>query len=233
MTDKADDTIKLIRRCYLFSDAQQDSLKRLAQLSHIETLPKNREVFAAGDPPDGLRILMSGLVRTWINNAEGRELTLTLIEPGDAFGEIALLDGAARSANTTVIEPARLLLLRQAAFDEVLDDDPALMRHLIVLLCDRLRRNTDDLRGFAFQDMGARLAAKLFELTMVHAELSGNTAVFGRKFSQTELANMLGATREAINKRLAVLSYDSVLSIKNGLITIHDLKALQALGQEE
>ncbi|SNS61179.1 Crp/Fnr family transcriptional regulator [Antarctobacter heliothermus] len=231
MSDQTDDTIKLIRQCYLFTEAQEDSLKRLAQLSHIETLPKGRDIFSAGDPPDGLRILISGLVRTWINNAEGRELTLTLIEPGDAFGEIALLDGAERSANTTVLEPARLLLLRQSAFDKVLEDDPALMRHLIVLLCDRLRRNTEDLRGFAFHDMGARLAAKLFELTMVHAVVSGNTAVFGRKFSQTELANMLGATREAINKRLSALSYDEVLSIKNGLITILDLQALRALGQ--
>jgi CRP-like cAMP-binding protein len=231
MSDQTDDTIKLIRQCYLFTEAQEDSLKRLAQLSRIETLPKNRDIFAAGDPPDGLRILISGLVRTWINNAEGRELTLTLIEPGDAFGEIALLDGAERSANTTVLEPARLLLLRQSAFEKVLEQDPALMRHLIVLLCDRLRRNTDDLRGFAFHDMGARLAAKLHELTMVHAVVSENTAVFGRKFSQTELANMLGATREAINKRLAALSYDGVLSIKNGLITILDLKALRALGQ--
>ena len=231
MSDPTADTIKLIRQCYLFTQAQEGSLKRLAQLSHIETLPKNREIFAAGDPPDGLRILISGLVRTWINNAEGRELTLTLIEPGEAFGEIALLDGAERSANTTVLEPARLLLLRQSAFDRVLEEDPALMRHLIVLLCDRLRRNTDDLRGFAFHDMGARLAAKLYELTMVHAVVTGNTALFGRKFSQTELANMLGATREAINKRLAALSYDGVLSIKTGLITILDLKALRALGQ--
>ena len=231
MIDQTDDRIKLIRQCYLFTEAQDDSLKRLAQLSHIETLPKNRDIFAAGDPPDGLRILISGLVRTWINNAEGRELTLTLIEPGEAFGEIALLDGAERSANTTVLEPARLLLLRQSAFDRVLEEDPALMRHLIVLLCDRLRRNTDDLRGFAFHDMGARLAAKLYELTMVHAVVTGNTALFGRKFSQTELANMLGATREAINKRLAALSYDGVLSIKAGLITILDLRALRALGQ--
>lgn len=74
---------------------------------------------------------------------------------------------------------------------------------------------------------------KLYDLTMVHAVLSGNTAVFQRKFSQTELANMLGATREAINKRLAALSYDGVLSIKSGLITIHDLGVLRELGQPD
>lgn len=233
MKDPNDTKSELIRQCYLFADAADDSIRRLARLSQIETLPKRREVFAAGDPSDGLRILVSGLVRTWISDAEGRELTLTLIEPGEAFGEIALLDGSERSANATVLEPAQVLLLRQSAFDDVLDEDIGLARHLIVLLCDRLRRNTEDLRGFAFHDMGARLAGKLYDLAMAHADVTGNTARFERKFSQTELANMLGATREAINKRLAGLSYDGVLSIDAGRITIIDLPELRRLAHAE
>jgi CRP-like cAMP-binding protein len=225
-TDKAD----VIRQCYLFAEAGAQSLGRLAAQSQFETVPKRKAIFAEGDASDGLRIVVSGLVRIWINDAEGRELTLNLMEAGDAFGEIALLDGAARTANATAEEPTRYLLLRQSSFDAVLAEEPALARHLIALLCERVRANTADLYGFAFQDMQARLAGKLYELALSHSEMPGdNTARFTRKFSQTELAAMLGATREAINKRLAALSGQGVVAIEGGWLTILDLQALRRL----
>jgi len=227
------DKAEIIRKCYLFTDASPDSISRLAESSLMETVPKNKLLFAAEDEVDGLRILISGLVRVWINDAEGRELTLTLIEAGEAFGEIALLDGDLRSANATVIEASQMLLLKRSAFDEILDSDPNLARHLIVLLCDRLRRNTQDLRGFAFQDLRMRLSQKLYELAMAHAEMDGKGAKMTRKFSQTEFAHMLGATREAVNKRLAAMTFDGIVIIKNGWIKIPDLEALRNEAEEE
>lgn len=228
-TDKAE----IIRKCYLFTDASPDSIARLSERSLVETTKKNRALFAAEDEVDGLRILIGGLVRIWINDPEGRELTLTLIEPGEAFGEIALLDGDLRSANATVIEASQMLLLKRSAFDEILDSDPKLARHLIVLLCDRLRRNTQDLRGFAFQGLRARLGQKLYELSMAHAEMTEKGAKMTRKFSQTEFAQMLGATREAINKLLAAMSFDGLVTIRNGWIEIPDLEALRREAAEE
>lgn len=220
------DRAEIIRRCYLFTDASADSIARLVECSHVETAPENRVLFETGDEVDGLRIVIDGLIRIWINDIEGRELTLTLIEPGEAFGEIALLDGDLRSANATVADASRMLLLKRDAFDRVLGNDPKLARHLIVLLCDRLRRNTQDLQGFAFQDLRVRLGQKLYELAMAHAELEGKGAKMTRKFSQTEFAQMLGATREAINKRLSAMSFDGVVIVRNGWIEIPDLEAL-------
>jgi len=205
----------IIRKCYLFTDANPASIERLAERSLMETVPKNRQLFSTGDDVDGLRILIDGLVRVWINDAEGRELTLTLIEAGEAFGEIALLDGDVRSANSTVIEASHM------------------PRHLIVLLCDRLRRNTDDLRGFAFQDLRARLSQKIYELAMAHAEMDGKAAKMTRKFSQTEFAHMLGATREAVNKRLSAMSFDGVVTVANGWIEIPDMDILRQEMEED
>jgi len=230
MTPATRERAELIRQCYLFEEAQPESIAQLAASSTLETRARRTDVFDAGDAPDGMRVVVSGLIRIWINDAQGRELTLTLIEPGEAFGEIALLDGAARTANASVLETAQMLLLRKAAFDAVLETDPGLARHLIVLLCDRLRRNTSDLRGFAFQDVGARLAAKLYDLAMGHAELSGDEARFGARFSQTELAHMLGVTREAVNKRLAAMVCDGILSMDEGRITVRSLAALRQRG---
>lgn len=223
----------IIRKCYLFTDANPASIERLAERSLMETVPKNRQLFSTGDDVDGLRILIDGLVRVWINDAEGRELTLTLIEAGEAFGEIALLDGDVRSANSTVIEASHMLLLKRSTFDEILDSDPKLARHLIVLLCDRLRRNTDDLRGFAFQDLRARLSQKIYELAMAHAEMDGKAAKMTRKFSQTEFAHMLGATREAVNKRLSAMSFDGVVTVANGWIEIPDMDILRQEMEED
>jgi CRP-like cAMP-binding protein len=230
MTQATQDRAALIRQCYLFEDATPESIAQLAASSTLETRARRTDVFDAGDEPDGMRVLISGLVRIWINDAEGRELTLTLIEPGEAFGEIALLDGAPRTANASVLEPAQMLLLRKSAFDAVLATDPGLAQHLIVLLCDRLRRNTSDLHGFAFQDIGTRLAAKLHDLAMGHAELDGDAARFTGRFSQTELAQMLGVTREAVNKRLAALCVDGILAIEEGRITVRSLAALRRRG---
>jgi len=227
MTPSTQDRAALIRQCYLFKDAQPASVAQLAASSTIETRAQGTDVFETGDPADGMRVLVTGLVRIWLNDAEGGELTLTLVEPGEAFGEIALLDGANRTANASVLETAQILLLRRAAFDALLDTDPGLARHLILLLCDRLRRNTSDLRGFAFHDVGERLAAKLHELAMGHADLRGDEAHFTAKFSQSELAKMLGVTREAVNKRLAALCCDGVLSIEKGRITVRSLAALR------
>jgi CRP-like cAMP-binding protein len=233
MTRATEDRAALIRHCYLFAEAQPASIAQLAASSTLETRARRTDVFEAGDAPDGMRVVVSGLIRIWINDAQGRELTLTLIESGEAFGEIALLDGAARTANASVLEPAQMLLLRKTAFDAVLETDPGLARHLIVLLCDRLRRNTSDLRGFAFQDVGMRLASKLHDLAMGHADLSGDMARFTNRFSQTELAQMLGVTREAVNKRLAALCCDGILSIEEGRITVLSLAALRMRGSED
>ncbi len=226
MNGMKEDKSAIIRGCYLFAEANDDSISQLAERSSIEKRENNTSLFMAGDDADGLRIVLSGLVRIWINDTDGRELTLTLLKSGDPFGEIALLDGQPRSANATVIEPSSLLLLRRSVFDDVLHSDAHLARHLVLLLCGILRRNTEDLRGFAFHGLGARLTQKLHELAIAHAVIDNGSARFTRKFSQTELAQMLGATREAINRRLAAMSYDGTISVTNGLIEIPDLNAL-------
>lgn len=227
------DKMDIIRKCYLFTEASPDSIARLAEYSLVENAPKNRQLFETGDEVDGLRVVIDGLVRIWINDIEGRELTLTLVEAGEAFGEIALLDGDLRSANATVADSAQMLLLKRDAFTTVLEGDPKLAQHLILLLCDRLRRNTQDLHGFAFQDLRVRLGQKLYELVMAHAEMEGKGARMTRKFSQTELAHMLGATREAVNKRLSAMSFDGVVTIKNGWIEIPDLDALRQEAEQD
>jgi CRP-like cAMP-binding protein len=227
------DTVAAIRSCYLFTGADRHSVEALSRSSRIVRHAAGSPVFMEGDEADGLRVVLSGLVRIWIADADGRELTLALMEPGDPFGEIALLDGLPRTANATVMEATQCLFTPVGAMDRALAENPRLARHLIQLLCEILRRNTEAMGGFAFLGLDGRLAQKLHDLALAHAELEGSRAQFTRRFSQTDLARMLGVTREALNKRLNALVHDGVVEQANGLIAIPDLPALAARARVE
>ncbi|TVS18743.1 MAG: Crp/Fnr family transcriptional regulator [Gammaproteobacteria bacterium] len=220
--------VEALRSCYLFTDADAQSVELLGEASHVVRLPAGSALFSAGDESNGLYIMRSGLVRIWVADTEGRELTLALMEPGDPFGEIALLDRLPRSASATAIEDTICLLTPVSAMEAALEQNPRLARHLIEQLCEILRRNTRELSGYAFLSLDARLAQKLYELALAYAETDGKTAHFTRRFSQTELAQMLGATREAVNKRLAALVHDGLVRQKDGYVTLTDLAALKA-----
>lgn len=217
----------LIRRSFLFKDVAQPILERLAALSVTRKLDRREALFNRGEEGDALYAVVEGLVRIWVGSDSGKELTFSIMEPGDVFGEIALLDGLPRTANATAQEATLLLVIQRSAFLSVLDSEPILARHIIELLCERMRKKTDLLSDFAFADLPVRLARKLGELVVAHAEIDGNQARLGRRFSQTELAQMLGVSREAINKQLAAWSHKGIVSTEDGGLTILDLATLR------
>jgi len=220
------DKFKALRSCHLFRNTSPDSIAPLVQASCVESRYAGEPIFAAADEADGLRVVLSGQVRIWLANSEGRELTLSLLGPGDAFGEIALLDGLPRTANASCIDATDCLFLPKKALQAALERDTSLAQALIHSLCELLRQNLDTLSGFAFAALDKRLAAKLHELALDHALLEGRTARFSRRFPQTELAQLLGVTREAVNKRFKVLEHDGLVSQDGGYLVVHDLAAL-------
>ena len=172
--------------------------------------------------------MAAGPAPSLLGRPEGRELTLALLEPGEVFGEIALLDGLPRSANATAIEKSECLLTPASAFSAALMHDHQLAVHLIELLCEMLRRNNEAIGAFAFLGLDGRLAQKLHDLAMAHAVLDDGAARFTRRFSQLDLAQMLGVSREAVNKRLSIFAHDGLVLQTDGLFEIPDLSALSA-----
>ncbi|MGH6894474.1 MAG: Crp/Fnr family transcriptional regulator [Dongiaceae bacterium] len=217
----------LIRRSFLFRDVSQPILERLSALSVTKQLDRREALFNRGDEGDALYAVVEGLVRIWVGSDSGKELTFSMMEPGDVFGEIALLDGLPRTANATAQETTLLLVMQRSAFLSVIENEPSLARHIIELLCERMRLKTDLLSDFAFADLPVRLARKLGDLVMAHGEIDGNEARLGRRFSQTELAQMLGVSREAINKQLSAWSHKGLVSTEDGGLTILDLNTLR------
>ena len=217
----------LIRRSFLFKDVSDAVLGRLSTLSVTKQLGRRETLFNRGDEGDALYAVIDGLVRIWVGSDSGKELTFSIMEPGDVFGEIALLDGLPRTANATAQETTQLLVIQRSAFLSVLENDAQLGRHIIELLCERLRLKTDLLSDFAFAELPVRLARKLNDLVTAHAEIDGNSARLGKRFSQTELAQMLGVSREAINKQLSAWSNKGIVSTEEGGLTITDLGGLR------
>ena len=227
MTALRDERETALRKCYLFAGLAPESLAPLAQASSIQVIEPHTDIFAAGDPVDGLRVVISGQVRLWIADRDGRELTLHFAEPGDSFGEIALLDNLPRTAAATASETTRCLMLRVNAVETALAADPALS------LCEILRRNVDTISGFAFSALDARLARQLYDLAHDHAEITGHSAQFTRRFSQTDLTNLIGVTREAVNKKLRAFEHDGLGLRKDGVLTLPNLPALAARAEIE
>lgn len=225
---KTEDKISSIRRSFLFSGVQEASLRPLAEACSFEKLPRKSTVFTMDDAADGLRIIYSGEVRIWLADSEGRELTLALLGPGDAFGEIALLDGLTRSANAVAVRDIEFLFLPAKAVERALVTDARLARDLIYSLCELNRRNLETISSFAFSDLDNRLSKLLCDLAVDHASIEGNRAVFSRKFSQTDLALLLGVTREAINKRFKRLEQDGLVKVDKSILVLPNIQELSA-----
>jgi CRP/FNR family cyclic AMP-dependent transcriptional regulator len=217
---------KLIRNSVIFGGVDDELLRALVQLSRTRRVRKGTMLFQQGDEGDALYGVVDGLIRICIAGESGKELTLGLMETGDIFGEIALLDGLPRSADAYAAEDSTLLVIDRAQFLPMLERGGRLARHVIELLCERLRENTERLGEHAFLNLGARLARKLHALAIAHGRHDGGAVVIDVKLSQTELAQMLGVTREAVNKQLQQWTRQGLLRLERGHITIADEKKL-------
>lgn len=226
MADRMYDKEQVLRSCFLFSELSAESLAPIVEAARIETFRRGAQIFAADDQADGLRIVLSGQVRIWMADPDGRELTLSFLGEGDPFGEIALLDGMARTAHATAVEATECLFLHQAAMEKALENDPSLARELILSMCELMRRNLETISSFAFVGLDARLAQVLYALAFDHADMANGAARFTRKFSQTDLGQLLGVTREAVNKRFKVLESDGLVVMNAGHMEIPDMQAL-------
>ena len=224
-----DDRVRLIRGSFIFRGLESELIGRLAALSHVKRLAKGAILFQQGDEGDALYGVIAGLVRISVANAAGREITLGLMEPGDVFGEIALLDGLPRTAGAQAAEDSALLVIDRAHFFELLETEPRLARHVIELLCERLRQSTDRFSEHTLLRLDARLARKLQSLAAGHGQAVDGETRIALKLSQSELAQMLGASREAVNKLLQRWSREGILRHERGAIVIVAQKRLDRL----
>ena len=218
----------VLKHNYLFRGLPDATLGRLAALAAKRHYDKGCRIFAQGDEGDALYGVAAGRVRLSASATGGREVFLNIMEPGDTFGEIAVMDGLPRTANAVALDDSTLIVIQRADFLPLLEREPRLAIHLLKLLCERLRWTSELVEESAFLAGPARLAKRLLILASLH----GRAARVGQlelRISQGELARFLGLTRQAVNHNLSEWRRLGWIDLGRTKIVIRNTEALRAL----
>jgi CRP/FNR family transcriptional regulator, cyclic AMP receptor protein len=211
----------------LFGKLPPDDLDALLLHARVEHYSAGRTIFEKGSPGRSMMAILAGSVRISTPSPAGPDILLTMLSSGDVFGEIALLDGADRTADATAITDCDLLVLDHRDFIPFLERRAELCVLLLKLVCQRLRRTDQQLQEAMFGRLEGRIAMALLRLAQDAPTLGARGAAL--RITQQELAGMVGAARESVNKQLHVWQKEGVLRLGKRLIEIDDLDALEAL----
>jgi CRP/FNR family cyclic AMP-dependent transcriptional regulator len=218
---------QLLSKHFLIStlpDRALDDLVKFTTVSHCEP---HRVIFDKGDSGDCLYGILSGRVRIYSTSPDGDEIILNVMEAGELFGEIALLDGSTRTASAAAMEQTDLLRIHRAHFLPYVRANPDLILAMLTLLCQRLRWTTSVIEDAAFLAFPARLAKRL--LVLAEHYRKQNEPVVTIPLSQHDVGSLVGAGRETINKQLALWRSAGIADTGRGAIVIRNCDALRAL----
>jgi len=218
-----------LRACPLFQAMQPGELEAILEFATERRVRRGQIVVQKGDAGSSMMAVLAGRVRISAVNAEGKEITLNVINPGQVFGEIALLDGQPRSADATAIEDTVLLVIERRHFMPFLASNQNLAARMLAVLCERLRSTSIALEQIALFDLEARLARLILKLATDYGKPTADGMRIELKLSQRDISNLVAASRESVNKQLAEWRDSGVLTFESGYIILHRSDALQAL----
>lgn len=223
------DKLKLLADLDLFRKLRPDELDRLIAFTRWSRHRARSVLFCKGAPGTSMMVVRHGRVKVCTHSECGRELVLEMFGPGDVFGEIALLDGSPRTADAVTIDECELLVLDRRDFIPFLLEHSDASVRMLEVLTQRLRRTTQLLEDVAFRGGPSRLARRFIHL----AEFSGrdveNGVYVDMSLSQQQLGDMVGMTRESINKQLKHWRDEGLITWSRGYYTIMDIEELSKL----
>jgi CRP-like cAMP-binding protein len=223
--------VDALARCLLFKHASRPILESLAKQLRRRRFRRGEVIFHQGDPGDSLHIVAAGAVKILLPSAEGDEAIIATLRPGDFFGELALLDDAPRSATAAALEPSDTLVLPRAVFAELLDDLPGLRDALLSGLAHELRRLTGHVEELHFLDLAGRLAMRLTRLARETQPDAHGEIRLAWPYTQSDLAAMIGGTRQSVNRLLSELVEGDLIRIEPEALVIADLDELARRGE--
>lgn len=220
--------VESLRRCALFAHVDDVALHSLAAQMRRRRFRRNEVVFHRGDIGDSLQVVVSGGVKIVLPSEAGEEAIIATLWPGDAFGEMALLDGSPRSATATTLEVTETLALPRDEFMRLLAVDPALVLALFHALAEELRRLTGHVEELHFLDLAGRLSTRLARLARNAAPNATGPVELDWPYTQSDLASMIGGTRQSVNRLLSVLVDDGLVRVERETLVIPDVAGLEA-----
>jgi CRP/FNR family cyclic AMP-dependent transcriptional regulator len=210
-----------------FSGLDAASLQSVGRGMRARRFRRSEVIFHLGDPGDALFIVMSGAIKIMLPSDTGDEAILATLRSGDVFGELALLDGAPRSATAVALEPTETLILPRAQFRELLSTEPAIRDALLSSIAGELRRLTNHVEELHFLDITGRLASRLARLATDSGKKETDGSIrLGSPLTQGDLAAMIGCTRQSVNKLLGMFTDDGLIRLERDSIVVLNLDGL-------
>jgi CRP/FNR family cyclic AMP-dependent transcriptional regulator len=218
---------------FLLRHLRPEELSRLAASTTSVRHRANVTIFQKGDPGSSMMAVVRGRVKMCTFSADGKELVLNIIDRGGVFGEIALLDGQARSTDAVTLDDTELMVLDRGRFMPFLNANPEIATRLIEVLCQRVRRTSEALEDALLRDAPARVARGLLRLAATFGRKEAAGLRLDIKLSQQQIGNLIGISRESTNKYIGEWTRERWLAVNNGFITILDREALESLAEAE
>jgi len=217
--------VHVLGQLSLFAGLPVDQIGALEAMTQRRWFKRGEVIVHKGDPGDTLFVILQGQVKIVLPAESGEEALLAVLDEGEFFGELSLIDGEPRSATIVASEPTETLVLHREGFLQVLSGSPDLAMHMLRALSRRLREADEFVEDAVFLDVPGRLAKKLLQLAKSPDEGGygrpglGGTMI-GLRLTQQELATMVGATRESVNKHLRAYRARGIIDIEHQHIII-------------
>jgi CRP-like cAMP-binding protein len=206
---------KLLKKIPFLSALSPKHLNEVFRLAEELNLGNRQSVFAKRQDSDAMYIVLSGRIKIFTNSASKKRKTFAYLKEGEFFGEMSLLEGTTRTAAAQAVEPSRLLVIRKKNFQRLLAHDPKLALYLLKTVCERLRRANEEIEGLLFRNILGRVAKAMLDLGRRSGESHNGGIVLKERFTQQELADVVGTTREPLTRALSSLR-------RAGLVAQHD-----------
>ena len=216
-----------VKQVPLFRALLPDDSRRIGELLRNQYLKKGDVLFRKGAEGTALYLIVEGKIKISVTSRLGDEVILAILSSGEFFGEMALLDGMPRSADAIAIEETHVLALNRKEFLYFVMSNETAVKAILGAVSLRLRKADDFLEDTCFLSVASRLAKKLVELAQTQGQREEDASAVKVNLTQSDLASMIGATRESINKELRVLREKGLVSTSLRTIIVHNVELLR------
>jgi CRP-like cAMP-binding protein len=221
--------LRLLANVSLFSDFSAKQLEAVSLVALNKTLERREELFHKGDQGGEVYVIVSGKLKALTTSAEGDDVVFSILGPGEVFGEVALLGATPRTATVTAIEDCHLLVIDRRDFMSFLKTHPEVPVKLLSVLATRLKRVSELVEDTLFLNLPLRLAKKLLSLSRAYGEQTSKGIRVDLKLSQEEWGDLVGTTRESVNKQMRKWTDAGIVCVDDGYVIILNPVELEKL----
>jgi CRP/FNR family transcriptional regulator, cyclic AMP receptor protein len=216
----------IVRKAPLFTALEESAALSLHASMDSVKISKGSILFAEGDEGDHLYVIVEGKIKLGTSSGDGRENLLSILGPGEMFGELSLFDPNPRTSTATAVTDAKLLSLGQTKLIPWLTENPRVSLNLLASLAQRLRRTNEAVGDLVFSDVPGRVAKALIDLGERFGKQTDEGLLVNHDLTQEELAQLVGASRETVNKALADFAGRNWLKLDGRAVLITDYERL-------